>query len=292
MKPEFEEKVYESWFNAELSKIYPIFFSPGQVCENELGFDAAFYIQHPTFHGLPISRSSWNLVTLFAPKNNLPNIKVNCFFQYKRPHEITTKTGKEWNSWNESYFRYEIDKHQQQLLEKLNNLLNGQALILYASPKTIKMEELYKLYSDAKLVEESHFTEAIKLINHHVNTYTRTSRQHKAFSESELIENLDFQQYLDLFFLNKAERNESNNFSDNAIKVAKIIQNIMSESEKYKNIFPEIIKKIELKKIDRDRREFEFSDNSYNYELLRSLYTMNQFKLLTGIQWCCYLSDT
>ena len=43
MRPDFEEKVYKSYFNVELAKkakFYPI----GQVEEGILGFDSSFYV--------------------------------------------------------------------------------------------------------------------------------------------------------------------------------------------------------------------------------------------------------
>lgn len=48
MRPDFEEKVYESYFNVELAKkakFYPI----GQVEKGIFGFDSSFYVSKRRF---------------------------------------------------------------------------------------------------------------------------------------------------------------------------------------------------------------------------------------------------
>lgn len=150
MNAEFEEKTYEIYFNIELAKQYPIFFPPGQVCEGQLGFDAAFYIASATFHSYPLRGKNY-LNKLPCQIQNLPKqMKANCFFQYKRPIFLTNSKAKEWMYWRRPYFRYKICNRQQKLLENIKAKLNN-SLVLYASPATVSMDELFCFYENSKI---------------------------------------------------------------------------------------------------------------------------------------------
>lgn len=280
MKAEFEEKVYESWFNSELAKIYPIYFPPGQVCENSLGFDAAFSINTSVFRNYSLAKVYWDLRLLFRNINELPGIKVNCFFQYKRPDYVTNANGGEWNAWEKPYYRYEVSLHQQQILENLNRRLNNKALILYAAPVTIKIRELFDFHLNSRIIQNSNFTEVNKLTNHHVNTYIANGSFNKAFSEPEEFKSINFYEY----FYSKSDF-EQTNFIENTIYIANTIKDIMFEDEIFGFIFQDIINKHE-----QYIESIFLSDRIYSYEhiqLIKSLHIMQQFKLLTGIQWCC-----
>lgn len=292
MKVGFEEKTYESWLNVELARTYPIFFPPGQVCEGSLGFDAAFFLdptKNNNFQGFPLPQGV-NLRTHvennLAYYPNLPlrsiplSIKANCFFQYKRPEYLTKTNAKEWSCWNNPYFRYRIDTNQQGILQALHTRLNNQALVLYTSPAAKDINELGLFYQKKKLIQNSNFTEAHKLNNHHINTYITGGTHNQAFSEPEKIETLNFDEYLKFI---QAENVGTINFSDNAIKVANVVEQIMSENEVFGRVFREMMELFD--------RNNEILHDIANIELRKSLYIMNQFNSLTNIQWCCVCEE-
>ncbi|ULJ69759.1 hypothetical protein MIS45_02605 [Wielerella bovis] len=284
MKVGFEEKTYESWFNVELASTYPIFFPPGQVCEGYLGFDAAFFLD-PTINKnfqdfqLPEGvylKSFFRRFSYLLPRK----IRTNCFFQYKRPEYLTETNANEWSYWEEPYFRYGIDTNQQGILEALHTRLNNQALVLYASPAAKNINELWLFYQKKELIQNSNFTEAHKLNSHHINTYTKGGTHNQAFSESEKIETLSFDEYLKFI---QAENVGTINFFDNAIKVANVVEQIMSENEVFGRVFREMMELFD--------RNNEILHDIANIELRKSLYIMNQFNLLTNIQWCCVCEE-
>lgn len=272
MNAEFEEKTYEIYFNIELAKQYPIFFPPGQVCEGQLGFDAAFYIASATFHSYPLRGKNY-LNKLPCQIQNLPKqMKANCFFQYKRPIFLTNSKAKEWMYWRRPYFRYKICNRQQKLLENIKAKLNN-SLVLYASPATVSMDELFCFYENSKIIDNSNFTAVEWLSNHHVNTYIRSGNFSIACSEMEEIRSLNlhqqfsyFEQYVDTY--------------ENIRKVAHVISDIMTVNELYGYSFNGMIDNYDLY-LARYLNEGHFFDDG----IMRDFYIMSVFKVLTGIQW-------
>lgn len=274
MNAEFEEKTYESYFTIELAKQYPIFFPPGQVCEGWLGFDAAFYITSSTFRSYPLRGKNYLNKLPFQIQNLPKQMKANCFFQYKKPNFLTNSNAKEWEYWKDSYFRYKICKSQQKLLEDIKSKLNN-SLVLYASPATVSLSELFHFYENSKIIENSNFTAVEKLKNHHVNTYRRSGNFSIACSEMEEIRSLNLQQqfsdfgkYVDTY--------------KNIHEVADIISNIMTENKLYRYSFSGIIGNYDRDLMQHPKNN---NDHSFDYRIMRDFYIMNVFKVLTGIQW-------
>ncbi|HFC8842572.1 TPA: hypothetical protein ACFU1W_001103 [Neisseria oralis] len=281
MNAEFEEKTYETYFNFELARQYPIFFPPGQVCEGWLGFDVAFYIESATFRSYPLRRKNY-LNKLLCQIQNLPKqMKANCFFQYKRPIFLANSKAKEWMYWSRPYFRYKICNRQQKLLENIKAKLNN-SLVLYASPATVSMDELFHFYENSEIIDNSNFTAVERLSNHHVNTYIRSGNFSIACSEMEEIRSLNlhqqfsyFEQYVDTY--------------ENIRKVTDVISDIMTANELYGYSFNRMIDNYNLyydpylarHLLARHLNEVYFFDDG----IMRDFYIMNVFKVLTGIQW-------
>lgn len=112
MKATFEEKTYESYFNSELDRNSDIYYPPGQVLEGSLGFDASalsrnrriwrslgypFWLQ-PHFKGVSLREIADEMEDILNIElDDIPTMKANILFQYKRPEYITSALGKEWS---------------------------------------------------------------------------------------------------------------------------------------------------------------------------------------------------
>ncbi len=206
MKPRFEEKTFESYFNTELDRRASIYFPFGQVQEGGIGADASamsksrrlwWRLGYPYLFCLPFPGVSLRDVAkemedvLGVDIDHIPDMKANLLFQYKRPERITSKLGAEWQHWNEPYFRYDIYQAQQALLSHLARRFGSQALILYAAPALNDVNDLVDAKRQRKLIEHTNFRPAADLDNHHRNTYIRKGTHSIACSEPERFVSFD-----------------------------------------------------------------------------------------------------
>ncbi|WP_440117687.1 hypothetical protein [Paenibacillus sp. QZ-Y1] len=287
MRATFEEKTYENYFNTELGKMTQIYFPLGQVSEGKLGFDSSAYSRNIfLWRNLPYRsffRRNYKGATLREMADmmesylqveikNVPDMKTNLLFQYKKPEYISSKNGKEWNLWGSEYYRYDIDPNQQTLLMNMHTSFKNEVLILYASPALKDVNELVKAYKKKKIIKKSNFTEVHKLNNHHRNTYLKEGKISIACSEPENIENTSL---LDLI-RKKQEDEESINRRFNIdneefiVNFVKRMVSVIQEDKIYKSSFRELTE--ELKEIQ-------------EYRLTYSLMNMNVINNLTGLQW-------
>ena len=81
---------------------------------------------------------------------NIPDIRANIFFQYKRSEYLVTSQASEWAHWMRPYFRYDIYPEQQALLEHLNSKFQQSVLILYAAPALQDVNELVDYHCNQK----------------------------------------------------------------------------------------------------------------------------------------------
>lgn len=200
MQPKYEEKTFESYFNGELDRKSSIYFPFGQVQEGGMGADAAGYsrsrslwrrlgygaLRDTDFRGVKLHRVAAEMERHLGREiRNIPKIKVNLLFQYKRPELITTSLGSEWNHWGRSYFRYDIYREQQQLLTHLESKFGSRALVLYAAPAIEDINDLVRLKKKNKIIDNTNFRRASELANHHRNTYTKAGTYSIACSDPE-----------------------------------------------------------------------------------------------------------
>src|SRR5260370_26916224 len=92
---EFEEKEYEAPLYRQLERGNPYLWTPGQVLEGYLGFDAALLLSDPylwklhgfrgPLRGFAPNRFLWAFLPLELARNRLPRFRLNCFIQAKRP---------------------------------------------------------------------------------------------------------------------------------------------------------------------------------------------------------------
>ena len=285
MRATFEEKTYENYFNAELDRKTTIFFPLGQVQEGSLGFDASGFSRNrrlwrmlghpfwffPHFDGVEL-REIADEMEHFLRRilREIPRMKANIIFQYKKPEKITIPSGKEWSNWNEPYFRYDIYKEQQELLLHIHNTFGNRTLVIYASPAIIDVNKLVEVHMRGELIEKSNFKKAFEINQHHRNTYIEEGTYSIACSEPERIDDFDLIEELN----NLGEKNSDNyggNYNIDFINnFRNEIESIMSENQFYSKSFTELNKSL---------------DKFYEYKILYSFLVMRNFRQLTGNQW-------
>ncbi len=278
MKPNFEEKTYESFFNSALDRNSSIYFPIGQAQEGSLGFDSSSFSRNRKLWGtlgysyylprdLPFSGVELEEIATYMTSeiNSMPKMKANLLFQYKRSELLKSPTAKEWSYWKQPYFRYDIYDEQQKLLEQIHTQFGSKVHVLYAAPVIIDKDKLVEVRKD--IINYSNFTRAIDLKGHHKNTFIKAGTYSIACSEPNEIEKVDILKLLE----------EIENDSDNAdltnekfiIDFSKKMKNIILESE-YKKAFNNLEEDL-----------FRIKE----YEILYGFSIMNIFKVLTGVQW-------
>ncbi|MBQ4799990.1 hypothetical protein J8L73_12740 [Pseudoalteromonas sp. MMG006] len=285
MKSNFEEKTYESYFNNELDRKSQVYFPPGQVLEGSLGFDSSSFSKnrklwrrlghpywfHPDFEGAPLREVADEMEHFLGREiSNLPNMKANILFQYKRPEFITSKKGKEWKHWNKPYFRYDIYKEQQIILNQIHDKFNSKVLVVYASPCTKDVNELIHLRKD--IIKHSNFAKAVDLNGHHKNTYVKSGTYSIACSDPSRVESLNITEAIEtLGSLNYEERTDNSEF---IINFGRNIESIINKYQYLSESFADLNEEAHKVK---------------DYKLFYNFLMMSNFRKVTGTQWIAKL---
>ena len=137
---EFEEKTYEWPLYNQLEHGQQFVYTPGQVMENLIGFDAGMFATRLALWqtlgyssppaGTVLSEIAWPLVPgLKAPKGELPGERLNLFLQAKRPvyYQRIPKKLKNLNGIGKPLWAFNVTEHQQKLLEALATATQGAA---------------------------------------------------------------------------------------------------------------------------------------------------------------------
>jgi len=201
---EFEEKTYEKYFGHELGRYTKITFSPGQVAESTFGFDEAFYLNRLIWflrfrHIFPGSRRFPAGVSLSEieriGKDNpsvLPKIKFNVFIQYKRPEYINNHRASEWICWGSSYYRYRINKHQQEILFNIKDKSNGRATVVYAAPACWRINDLSSIALAGDVIKKSNIADVDIMVDHAKFSYVNYGNHGIGHSEPKERTSKDF----------------------------------------------------------------------------------------------------
>lgn len=265
MIAEFEEKQFEQALNFELIRNHRLLYVPGQVLENTLGFDSALFTtnwnfwrnfpEHERLHrfrffrhfyryfdffpeGMLLRREFWNeLSNEFNNEDFFPKIKFNTFIQHKRPEYLVRENATEWTSWNNPYYRYNITPHQQKALERLENRISNQGIVVYASPAFYRLTELWDSINNNRLISDTNFCQVSRLVNHNTYTYKDSGNMGIGHSEPEKIESKDFIEYIQGFSNAKQEMTNKQMI----INLAESINSIMSEDKIFGQIFNNMI---------------------------------------------------
>jgi hypothetical protein len=204
---------------------------------------------------------------------NIPDMKANLLFQYKRPEQITRNNGTEWSHWNRHYFRYNIYKEQQALLSHLANKFGDRALILYAAPAIIDVNELVAVKRKRQVIEHTNFRPAVDLDNHHRNTYVQAGMHSIACSEPQKLEPFDLLAQLDRY--DRVQHDDNSSF---LIKFATEVRESTLRDATFGRIFEEELAGL------KDARLGEFP-------LFFAVLTMKTFRELTAAQWAILIND-
>ena len=222
METNFSESQLQQLINTEITlrvfqvrKIVPVPIIIDLIEEYSLGWDSAFYfpwMNYPPHEG---ARGA------------------NFFIQYKLSDEITTRNGKYYNNWNETYLRFfiphransrHIDYHQ---YDRLKELANEGYPVYYATNQIMDLDELKTVASQIKLLDQTPFLDVNDINNHHKEvTFTRTSNHFLLHSKIEKLnkttweniyknENNKFTLRETLDFLSKVLIREETRKSDN-----------------------------------------------------------------------------
>lgn len=285
MRAQFEEKQFEQALNFELASANRFLYTPGQCLENTLGFDAGVFTRNLDFwnlfpncrffrhyfkhfylypEGIELRKEMWdNLEHEIDNEHFFPQIKFNLFIQHKRPEYLSRQNASEWNSWNCPYYRYYLTRHQQEALEDLDNQIQNNGIVVYASPAFYTLRELWNAKTNETLVTNTNFIQASRLSHHSKFTYNQAGNYGIGFSEPEKIESFNFNDKIEEFF--KREKVIRNSEIFNELEYA--IDNIMKENKFYSEIY---------------QRMTEKSDNEYSFNKLQMTFRkINAFLYLT-----------
>lgn len=282
MEPMYEEKTFENFFNAELSRKSAVYFPFGQVQEGCMGADAAAYSPKwplwdelgfprrlaPRMNGVDLPDVARYMERgLRDAIRNIPKIKVNLIFQYKRPEFLKNSQAAEWKLWKRPYFRYDIYKKQQKLLMRLHSQFGRKALVLYASPAINDVDELVSAQCAGTIIQNTNFRPVDRLDMHHRNTYIKSGLDSKACSNPEYLEPFDLLATLQEF------RTEPD--ADNVQAISSFMSSTFSiaiEDEYLGDAFRMLMEPY------RERGITE-------YKLVYGLLAMQALRDLSGIQW-------
>jgi hypothetical protein len=152
---EFEEKEYEVALYSQLQQSPSQLWSPGQVLESYLGFDAGLFLDDPllwhlhgfrrALRGISPWHSLWPILrTKSWQRGRLPRFRFNCFIQAKRSFK-GSRVPKKLSALGltRPFFRFSIESDQQQTLEYAAKRLEHRALFTYAAPVFYKSGELF-----------------------------------------------------------------------------------------------------------------------------------------------------
>jgi len=238
MRCEFEEKEYEQPLNYELAWKRRV-YSPGQVFENEIAIDAAIFSKNQKFwnlwancgkmtwkSGTRLKRELWDIVEETWNSNRFPKFRFNLFIQHKRPEHISSPFGKEYYHWKHPYFRYNLTEHQQNTLDKLEQKVSSNAIVVYACPSFWRFKDLWR-FIHGKLIENSNFVQPHRLRGHERYTFIRGGKDGEAFSEPAKIEGINFLTEIDRMFESSIEFKNNVQFVNMlAREIKKVIQEL------------------------------------------------------------------
>jgi len=282
MKCEFEEKQYEELLNHELAG--KSFFPVGQVLEYTLGIDAALFTIDRKFWRLwqsgwksffPIfwkrgerpNPNLWNNAKRILDDRMFPKFKCNLFIQYKVPEYIYRRNSKEFKKkiWMNPYFRYDIEQNQWDILNRLEQKVAPNALVIYACPAFHKVDDLWDFRD--KLIQKSNFVQPHILRNHSRYTFAKSGNYGIPCSEPTKIESTDLFKEIDRLWERETEFNTNTEY---IYDLARKTQEVMQDTEnEYNRVFNSII---------------EYA-NSFEQKLEKSLVKIISFFFIMNTSW-------
>lgn len=181
MRPQFEEKQFETAANLELAKGRDSIrvFSSGQKLEEILGYDVAAdpdpnhmiwqLLDAPRPKGVVLVPDYWSAFPR-SKSDRLPQSAVSLILQYKRADYLSTPSARQWNLWGSPYFRFEREEIQHRTLLQIERKVEG-ALIRYAAPAFWKYADLEVAQLQTKVLEQTAFVRPSDFKSHKLWTF-------------------------------------------------------------------------------------------------------------------------
>lgn len=197
---EFEEKAFEAACNAELAGVGARVYAPGQHLENSFGYDAAFSGAHASRiwkilnascpPGILLHPTNWMTHQGAINTVGLPLRPVSLIMQYKRPTYIIpekkTPVSEHWKM--APYYKFPIDKHQQDILMQLETGVGNNAVVRYACPSFYQYAQLNQLHDLDQVLDNSNYVSPNALGTHDLWTYIGPGLAGYANPEPEVID--------------------------------------------------------------------------------------------------------
>ncbi|HWC61909.1 MAG TPA: hypothetical protein VHC44_19635 [Verrucomicrobiae bacterium] len=174
---EFEEKEFEGPLYNQLGSGTHLVWSPGQVFEEHVGIDYALMLCDPDLwqyfgsagpvKGAFLHRYNWDFIWRRRRRRNLPNFRLNLFIQAKRSHYYRHRPRRLMSYLTKgSCWRFDIEDHQQEALERLAEKLGSRAVVCYAAPAFHRVSQLNAHTSRGSILPNSSFPSVSKLVGH------------------------------------------------------------------------------------------------------------------------------
>lgn len=264
MHAEFEEKTYEQHLTSELMHNRRLFFPPGQVLENIVGFDVALRTSNHAFWKLfPHMYPWWRWMFFMHPPGthlrhewwqeleheieHFPKFKFNCFIQAKRPDRMIRSDAEEYSSWNKPYFRYDTFLSQQLALESLAQKTSGKSIVVYACPAFHKYSELWASINSGQLVKQSNFCEIARLNGHSRYSFDTSGNTGIAHSEPTPIESKPFEQALEELHNQDPRQSNSAFLAETAEMIVNASEHLGELRETYMSLAETLFKEADSK---------------------------------------------
>jgi hypothetical protein len=205
---QFEEKEYETAANIELSCGPGTVFSPGQVAEKRLGYDAAvelppgaaadivYHLIGARPRGVRLTPSFWRGCDQVPTADDLPGRYVSLLLQYKRPEYVTEAGARQRSHWKRAYFRWRVRKPQHAKLRRLEQQLGPLAAVRYAAPAFITKTELETSQVRRDVLRATNFVSPERVGKHHVWTYLAPGGYGYANAPGEIVDAESFDDLL------------------------------------------------------------------------------------------------
>jgi hypothetical protein len=201
---EFEERSYEAPLYNQLERGNEFIFTPGQVLEHKVGFDRGLFVAEVavwrTFgydgplRGAALAYYDWPTGWgPWSPRTALPQFRLNLFLQAKRPrvHKRRPKRLRKVDALSAPMWSFDIEGHQQQLLQTLAAKTEGRAHVAYACAAFHTNLELFRHTKYRSIVKNSTFPSVSRLVGHEAWFYDRPGAIGAANPEPEIVEEPD-----------------------------------------------------------------------------------------------------
>lgn len=294
-KTEFEEPEYEGPLYNQLLNGSLRIWTPGRRFERFFGIDAALYsknnyfwslfAQSPPVTGTILKNYNWHFIFRLISRHfrRFPSYNVNVLIQSKRPkHRSGINLAYRAHGIIGQYWQFEITKHQQKILEQLEQKLGANTLVVYACPAFHKFDDLDRFTASGQIIENSTFVKVSALTNHSKWVFNSAGTTGLACSEISKHSDIPFKEMLNK--LREENQRKYEYYSFNYLTT--IINEICTENENN----PIVRAFVRRNKTFREffytvGQEFDDELNEKNFENFLSFMSFSQFTATLNTEW-------